>query len=154
MTTLPTRFARRLALPWREFDIDPGLRGLFDEPFGAVETLGWAPSVDVEETDEELLLTAELPGLDEKDVEIDIEGNTLTLRGTKSHEREEEKANGERKMRIWERRYGEFNRFFTLPNTVDISNIRAEFDRGVLTIHMPKTVESKGRRIAIERKKK
>lgn len=152
MKTLPARFTRHTAWPWREFDVDAGLRRLFAEPFEGVETFGWSPDVDVEETDEELMLTAELPGLDEKDVEIDVEGNTLTLRGAKKQEREEEKANGDRKMRIWERRYGEFSRFFTLPATVDVSKIHADFNKGLLTVHMPKTAESKGRRIAIEAK--
>lgn len=154
MATLPTLLSRRTAWPWREFDVDNRLLRLFEEPFGEAEPFGWAPSVDVEETDDELLLTAELPGLEEKDVEIDVEGNSLTLRGSKKQEREEEKANGNRKMRIWERRYGEFTRSFTLPGTVDVEKIRAEFDKGILTVHMPKTSESKGRKIAIGARKK
>jgi len=154
MTTLPGLFSRRAAWPWREFDVDNRLLRFFEEPFGEAEPLGWAPSVDVEETDDELLLTAELPGLEEKDVQIDVEANVLTLRGIKKQEREEEKTNGQRQMRIWERRYGAFIRSFTLPSTVDVAKIRAEFDKGILTVQMPKTSESKGRKIAIGAKKK
>ncbi len=153
LTNLPTRAPRLGAWPWREVDgLENRLRTLFDVPFAEPEVMGWVPMVDVVETDAEMVLTAELPGLTLEDVEIELEGNVLTLHGEKTREIQKEEAKGERKMRLWERRYGEFSRSFTLPNTVEAKEIRAEFDHGVLTIHMPKTLEAKGRRIAIKAK--
>ncbi len=149
-TRLPTR--RRGYFPWEDANgIEGRLKTLFDDPFtfGTVHTLGWTPTVDVAETDQALLLTAELPGVEEKDVEIELEGNVLTIRGEKKEMSEKEEMKGERRMRIWERRYGEFSRSFTLPNTVDAESIRAEFAKGLLTVHLPKTQEAKGRRIEI-----
>lgn len=151
LTDLPTRMTPRVtAWPWREGDgLENRLRTLFDVPFVAPESMGWVPVVDVEETDDEMLLTAELPGLTLEDVDIELEGNVLTLHGEKTRKIRKEDARGEPRMRMWERRWGEFSRAFTLPATVAVNDIRAEFHNGVLTVHMPKTVESKGRRIAI-----
>ncbi len=148
LTQLPVRPASRLPLwPWRETDgFENRLRTMFEAPIFEPEVFGWTPLVDVEETDDELKLTAELPGMDADDVEIDVEGNTLILRGEKAMEA----GRDERDVRIWERHYGRFSRAFTLPGTVDIDSIRAEFDKGVLTVHMPKTVEARGRRIAVK----
>lgn len=156
-TLLPTRWTTRLpTFAWRDIDgFEDRLRRLFEEPlaFGEAEPFGWVPSVDVAETDGEMVLTAELPGLTEEDVDIELEGNVLTLRGEKKEEAEREEGEGERKMRIFERRYGEFCRSFTLPNTVDPEKITAEVEKGVLEVHMPKTTEARGRRIAVKPKK-
>ncbi len=152
-TLLPIRRTAGWTFPWREIDgFENRLGGWLDEPFFGAETFGWVPSVDIVENDHELLLTAELPGLDEKYVEIEVEGNVLTLKGEKTDETEKEEEKGGYKMRMWERRYGEFSRSFTLPGTIDTAKIEASFDKGVLTVHMPKTVEAKGRRIAIKAK--
>jgi len=155
-TILPTRVLRSMApiSPWREFDgFENRIRHLFDEPFTDRRAFGWSPTVDVVETDNELALTAELPGVNPEDVDIEIGGNVLTLQGQKQDMWHEEAMKGERKMRIWERSYGTFARSFTLLATVNANEIKAEFDKGVLTIHMPKTEEAKGRRIAIAMKK-
>ena len=103
------------------------------------------PAVDVEETADELTLTAELPGLSRDDVEIELENNILTVRGQRS----ETKTSEERRFHVWERRYGSFQRSFTLPRTVSADGISAEFEDGLLRVHMPKAAEAKGRRIEI-----
>ena len=108
---------------------------------------GWAPHVDVIETDEELTLTAELPGLSENDVMINLENSVLSISGEKTAIRNEDET--EQRSHVWERRYGSFNRSFTLPRTVSTEDISALFENGVLTIHMPKVPEAKGRTIEI-----
>ena len=108
---------------------------------------GWAPHVDVMETDEELTLTAELPGLSENDVMINLENSVLSISGEKTAIRNEDET--EQRSHVWERRYGSFNRSFTLPRTVSTEDISALFENGVLTIHMPKVPEAKGRTIEI-----
>lgn len=153
---VPSLFRRSgFAAPWRELDeIENRMSRLFREPTFPAEDMGWAPAVEVVENDRELRLTAELPGVDPEDVEIELEQNVLTIRGEKNEEKEEEKEEGERKYRIWERSYGEFSRSFTLPSTVDAEKIEAKFDQGVLTVHLPKTREATGRRIPVESARK
>ena len=108
----------------------------------------WFPPVNVEETAEGLRLTAELPGIARDDVSIDLENNVLSISGTKNEERTE--GDEERRYHVWERRYGAFQRSFTLPRTVQADGIRATFENGVLEINLPKAAEAKGRKIAIE----
>jgi len=104
------------------------------------------PRVDIAETNGELVVAAELPGLTRDDVSIRIENNVLTLKGEKKQE-EEEKATNYHRI---ERSYGAFSRSFSLPSTVDASKVRAGFKDGVLTITLPKTEEAKGKEIPIE----
>jgi HSP20 family protein len=99
------------------------------------------------ETDEELRLTAELPGLSENDVTINLENSVLSVSGEKTAIRNEDET--EQRSHVWERRYGSFNRSFTLPRTVSTEDISALFENGVLTIHMPKVPGAKGRTIEI-----
>ncbi len=113
----------------------------------------WAPSVDIYETENELVLSAEVPGVDEKDIEIKIEDNMLSLKGERRFQKETKEENYHR----IERSYGSFHRAFTLPNSVDPENIRAEHENGVLKIMMPKRQELKPRTVKIvkaEEKKK
>ena len=117
------------------------------EPTGA-----WIPAVNVEETADELLLTAELPGTPEEDIHVDIENNILTIRGEKREAREEG-AEGQ-KYHVWERRYGSFQRVFTLPRSVQADAVQADFDSGILTVRLPKAPEAKSRTIEIAGKKK
>ena len=93
-----------------------------------------SPAIDINETDTAIELTAELPGLAEDDVEVELKDRRLTLRGQKNVTHDD---SGD--LRISERSYGSFARTMTLPDTVDIENITAEFDKGVLHITMPKT---------------
>ena len=105
----------------------------------------WAPAVDIYETENEIVLTAEVPGIEEKDIEIKIEDNTLTLRGERMFTKEAKEENYHR----LERSYGAFYRAFTLPNSVDPENIKAENENGILRVTMPKKLELKPRTVKI-----
>jgi len=135
--------------PWRELDtLSNRLGRMFDDFPTPTEGGTWVPAVDVSETAEELLLTAELPGMTHQDIELEVENNVLTLRGEKSEVRREGEDNP--KYHLWERRYGAFQRSFTLPRTVKPDAIEAEFQDGVLHVRLPKVAEAKSRRIAIK----
>ena len=108
-------------------------------------TSSWAPAVDIYETENEVILTAEIPGIEEKDIEIKVEDNTLTLRGERKLEKETKEENYHR----IERAYGSFFRSFTLPAFVDQDRIEAEHENGVLKIRMPKRSELKPRKVKI-----
>lgn len=101
----------------------------------------------MEETRDELVLTAELPGLREADVDIEPENSVLTIQGRKEETREE--GQEEQRSHLWERSYGSFQRSFTLPRTVLADKISATFQDGVLHVRVPKAPESKGRKIEI-----
>ncbi|MGZ6124796.1 MAG: Hsp20/alpha crystallin family protein [Myxococcales bacterium] len=105
----------------------------------------WSPLVDVFEDADGITLKAELPEVDAKDVEIQVEGNTLTLKGERKLEHEE-KRDGYHRI---ERTYGAFARTFTLPNTVDAEHITAESKDGVLRLFLPKKAETKPRQIKV-----
>ena len=122
---------------------------MFDEFFegGALapwerEWTGFAPKVDVVETDDQVKVTAELPGLDAKDVDVTVSHNTLTLKGEKKQEHEEK---GEGYYRS-ERSYGSFQRSVPLPSTVETDKADAAFSKGVLTVTFPKTAAAKDRK--------
>lgn len=105
----------------------------------------WMPPVDIEEDKERIVLTAELPGMKENDIDIQMEGGVLTIRGERKFENEKEGKNYHRV----ERSYGQFVRSFTLPNNVDRENIKADFRDGLLHIVLPKREEAKPRQIKI-----
>ncbi|HEY2941414.1 MAG TPA: Hsp20/alpha crystallin family protein [Vicinamibacteria bacterium] len=105
----------------------------------------WAPAVDIYEQENNIVLKAELPGVDPKDVDIRLENNTLTLRGERKFDNEVKKENYHRV----ERAYGAFTRSFTLPTVVDQNNIKAEFKDGVLRVTLPKREEAKPKQIQI-----
>jgi HSP20 family protein len=146
-----------MGLPWQEFDEMTnrlqrlfGERALGDRFFGeAGDGTTWLPAVNVEETRDEVLLTAELPGMRREDVNIELENNVLTLSGRKEETREEP-SDEDRRYHVWERRWGSFQRSFTLPRTVDAEGISATFQEGVLSVRMPKVPEAKGRKIEIK----
>lgn len=106
----------------------------------------WIPPVDIEEDKEKIALTAELPGFKEDQIEIQLEGGVLTIRGERKFEGE--KQNGKNFHRV-ERAYGQFIRSFTLPNNVDREKVRADFSDGLLRIEIPKREEAKPRQIKI-----
>ncbi|MCU0839282.1 MAG: Hsp20/alpha crystallin family protein [Rhodospirillales bacterium] len=114
-----------------------GGRGRLVEPFRAFErALGaTTPAVDLVETEQAFELKAELPGLDEKNVEVTLSENVLTIKGEKKEEHEEDRAG----VHYAERRFGSFERAFRLPENVDQDTIAASFKNGVLTVTMPKT---------------
>lgn len=106
-----------------------------------------SPAIDITETEKEIKLTAELPGLAEEDVELTIRDGRLTLRGEKKIERDEKKED----LHISERRYGAFHRSLPIPDRVEAGKIKAKFDKGVLVVTMPKKpdAQAKARKIAI-----
>ena len=106
----------------------------------------WAPAVDIYEQGNEVVLKAELPGVDLKDVDIRIENNVLTLKGERKFEGE---TNRENYHRV-ERSYGAFTRAFTLPSTVDTGNVKAEYKDGILRITLPKREEAKPKQIQVQ----
>ena len=108
---------------------ESNFRGQSDE--SALTT--WAPSVDIYETENELVLKADLPEVPEKDIDIHVENNMLTIRGERKFE---QKVKQDNYLRV-ERAYGAFSRSFSLPNTVDTEAIKAEYKNGVLTVFMP-----------------
>jgi len=108
-------------------------------------TSSWAPAVDIYEDENQLVLTAEVPGIEEKDIEIKLEDNTLSIHGERKMEKETKEENYHR----IERAYGSFYRSFTLPNYIDQEKIRAEHENGVLKITMPKRPELKPRKVKI-----
>lgn len=105
----------------------------------------WAPAVDIYETGDELVVKADLPDVSEKDLDVRVENNTLTLRGERKFEREVSEDNY---LRV-ERTYGSFTRSFSLPSTVNTEAIKAEYRNGVLTVRMPKREESKPKQIKV-----
>ena len=109
------------------------------------ELASWAPAVDIYETENELVVKADLPDVQEKDIDVRVENNTLTIRGERKFSNEVHEDNY---LRI-ERAYGTFTRSFSLPNTVDTEAIKAEYRNGVLTVRMPKREESKPKQIKI-----
>ena len=139
-------------------DVENRMRKFFEtafEPELLPQALGLMPPTEIFETDESLVLTAELPGLEKKDVEIVVEEGVLFIRGEKFEEKFDAKdakpADEIRKFHLVERSYGTFQRAFTLPRTIDASKIVADFDKGVLKVVMPKLEEAKikGRKIPI-----
>lgn len=105
----------------------------------------WAPAVDIYETENELVLKADLPAINDKDLDIRVENNMLTIRGERKFESEVKEDNY---LRI-ERTYGSFSRSFGLPSTVNTEAIKAEYKNGVLTVEMPKRAESKPKQVKI-----
>jgi HSP20 family protein len=109
-------------------------------------TRPWAPAVDILETDNELVLKADVPGVDLQDIDIQIENGTLTLKGQRKFATEE-KNRGFHRL---ERSYGSFVRYFTVPDTVDAEHVQADFHNGVLTVTLPKKEIAKPKAIKVQ----
>ena len=135
------RFSRGFGLPSlrRMFDVEPAWR--YESSFGLA-----APAVDVTEDENAFKITAELPGMSEKDIDVTVTGDTIVLKGEKHQEREEKDKN----RYLAERSYGAFQRSFALPDGVDRDKIAAEFAKGVLTLTLPKTAEAQKQQKKIE----
>lgn len=135
--------------PFAEIE-DTGLR-LFQDAVARLITepssRPWAPSVDVLETKNDLVLKADVPGLEMKDIEILLENGTLAIKGERKFEDIREDKSGYHRI---ERSYGSFARYFTLPDTVDAERVKAEYKNGVLTITLPKKELAKPRSIKVE----
>ncbi|WCK52686.1 Hsp20/alpha crystallin family protein [Aneurinibacillus sp. Ricciae_BoGa-3] len=106
----------------------------------------WAPRLSVEETDKEYLISAEVPGIDPSSIQVEIQGQTLSIKGEKSNEAEEKSKN----YHIMERSYGSFYRSLTLPDGADLDNIQARSKHGVLTLTIPKKEQLQSKRISID----
>jgi HSP20 family protein len=137
--------------PFRELstlqDRMKGMNRLFREsgPEEALTTTSFAPPVDIYEDEHNISLKMEIPGIDEKDIDVRIDGNTLTVRGERKFEKEEREENF---LRV-ERQYGSFTRSFTLPNSVDPGQVSAKYDNGVLKITLAKKTEAKPKQIKV-----
>jgi HSP20 family protein len=133
-----------------EEDFPTGLRvfqdslsRLFSEPAARP----WSPAVDIYETENELVLKADVPEIDPKDIEIQLENGTLTVKGERKFE---EQKNGQKGFHRIERSYGKFTRAFSLPDTVDGEKVRADYRNGVLTITLPKKEVAKPKTINVQ----
>ena len=142
-------------MEWRPFREVSRLRRemdrLWDDYFGAgrraLRPLAeFAPAVDIKETAEAVVVKAEVPGMDAKDINISVTGEVLTIKGEKKSEREEKEEN----YHLVERSYGSFSRSLTLPAAVDLDKIEAKYDKGVLTVTCPKKEEVKPKPIEIK----
>jgi HSP20 family protein len=114
-------------------------------PEEALTTTSFAPPVDIYEDEHTITLKLEVPGIDEKDIDVRLEGNTLTVHGERKIEKEEKEEN----FRRIERQYGSFTRSFTLPSSVDPGQVSAQYDKGVLKINLAKKAESKPKQIKV-----
>ena len=139
--------------PFGEIDtLQRGINRLFDDAASGrrerregTEAM-WAPAVNTYEDKDAFVLSCDLPGMDQKDIKINLDNNTLTISGTRKLEHEEKRENYQRVECV----FGTFSRSFTLPATVDTDKIEANADKGVLKIRLPKREESKPRQIAIK----
>ena len=139
--------------PFREFStLQDRMNRLFRESFHSeagrdesLTTSTFAPAVDVYEDEHQVTLKIEVPGIEEKDIDVRIENHTLTVHGERKIEKEEKEEN----YRRVERQYGAFTRTFTLPQTVDTENVSANYDKGVLKITLPKKAEAKPKQIKV-----
>ena len=135
------------------YNLERRMGRVFNEPFGGfdwqigdVSTAAWTPVVDILEEPEFLRITAEVPGVKPEDVKISVEGNLLTIQGSKDQTAEQKTE----KVHRYERTYGAFERSFTLPASVDAEHIKASYDMGVLTLVLPKVEKAKPRQITVE----
>jgi HSP20 family protein len=145
--TVLTRFE-----PFREFStLQERINRAFRESYNGADrddsltTSSFAPAVDVYEDEHQVTLKIEVPGIDEKDIDVQVENNVLTVHGERKIEKEEKEEN----YRRVERQYGSFTRTFTLPQTVDTEKVSATYDKGVLKIALPKKAEAKPKQIKV-----
>jgi HSP20 family protein len=138
---------------WRPFqDLKKEMDRLWQEFFGKSylperwEVVEWAPAVDVSETEDEVIVKADLPGVKPEEIEINLVDNVLTIKGEKKRETEEKKENYYRV----ERYYGSFMRAIQLPSEVDVEKVKAQYKDGVLKVILPKKPEAKKKLIKVE----
>jgi len=136
--------------PFRELNVlQDRMSRLFQDyaPRGEQDltTGNFVPPVDIYEDEHSVTLKVEVPGLDPKDVDVQVENHTLTIKGERKFEKEEKEENFHR----IERRYGSFVRSFTLPSTVDTDNIKADYENGVLKVQLAKRAEAKPKQIKV-----
>jgi HSP20 family protein len=144
----------RVLDPWKDFGslqerinrmFDDTIRTLYPTDGEELEKGTWAPAVDIYETNDSFVVSADLPGLNKDEIQIDLKDNTLTLKGEKKFE---EKVSKDNYIRV-ERAYGSFVRSFTLPQNVDPEKIKAKYKEGVLEMTIPKKEEAKPKQIKV-----
>jgi HSP20 family protein len=118
---------------------------LNSETESALTTASFTPAVDVYEDEKKVVLKLEVPGIEEKDLDVSVENHTLTVKGERKFEKEEKEENFHR----IERRYGSFYRAFTLPSTVDTENVAAKYESGVLKLELNKKPEAQPKQIKV-----
>lgn len=142
-------------VPWRGRSEVDRFRGeidrMFDDfftrsPFRSFERGDWMPAVDMSENEKEIVIHAEIPGMDAKDIDISLNGRVLTMKGERKQEQEDKDKNYHR----IERRYGSFSRSFELPADVDGNKVNAAYKDGVLTLNLPKTKEQSVKKIEVK----
>src|SRR6266853_262104 len=138
--------------PFREFSVlQDRMNRLFQSNLAAgrdeelAANTGFAPPVDIYEDEHNITLKLEVPGIDEKDIDVRIDNNTLTVHGERNIEKEEKEEN----FRRIERQYGSFTRSFTLPSSVDVGQVSADYNQGVLKIKLAKKAEAKPKQIKV-----
>jgi HSP20 family protein len=134
--------------PWQELEsMNRQLSHLLDDSPTSMDLEGgrWAPSVDIRETDEVLMVQAELPGIDKKDVKLEVKDGVLTISGERRYEKDVKEENVHR----IERSYGSFTRSFSLPTNVDAEKVNAEMKDGVLSVRLPKRESARPKAIEI-----
>src|SRR5579863_708726 len=136
--------------PFSGFDPFPGLKAfedtmnrLFVEPNGRP----WVPPVDIRETENELVVKADIPDVKFEDIDVKLENGTLTLRGERKFEKQSTEKGGWHRL---ERSYGTFERSFTLPETVDAEQVKADYQNGTLTVTLPKKEIAKPRQVKVQ----
>lgn len=138
--------------PWG--DLRREIDNLFDavltgaRPLASAPAMQWVPPMDVEEKDGHIQLSVEVPGVNPDDLNVNVENGVLTISGEKKFAKE---TGEERGARSFERRYGWFERSVTLPTTVDANKVTAQYANGVLTLELPRSVESQRRKIDVGR---
>ena len=145
--TLLTRWDPRRDLATMQDRINRFVRESYspEGPEEALTTTNFAPPVDIYEDEHNITLKMEVPGIDEKDIDVRIENTTLTVHGERKFEKEEKEEN----FRRVERQYGSFTRSFTLPSAVDTGQVSANYDKGVLKISLAKKAEAKPKQIKV-----
>jgi HSP20 family protein len=135
--------------PFTDFEPFVGLKAFEDNMsrlFAEPSARPWMPPVDISESENELVVKADVPDVKFEDIHVNLENDTLTLKG----ERKFEKASGKGGYHRMERSYGSFERSFTVPNTVDAEHVKADYKNGVLTVTLPKKESAKPRKINVE----
>jgi HSP20 family protein len=135
--------------PWRELEsMQRHLSRVLDDSNMALgmDESHWLPAVDIRETADAIVVNAELPGIDKKDVKVDVRDGVLTISGERKYEKDVKEENVHR----IERSYGSFTRSFSLPSHVDVNKVEAKLDNGVLEVRLPKTDTAKPKSISVQ----
>jgi len=118
----------------------------FNDSESPMTTASFIPAVDIYEDEKKVVLKLEVPGIEEKDLDVSVENHTLTVKGERKFEKEEKETNFHR----IERRYGSFYRAFTLPTTIDTENVNASYNAGVLKLELTKKAEAQPKQIKVK----